>query len=139
MAEKVPYLSGGVETVVEKRHIISQTIELLMTNTNTLTRLESVALVLFAGCDTIKIYQHFTKSSESIIQTVQHLPVYGGYHLKSAIDFAKKYLTTAYGSQRSQKILVLTDVDHQDTVMTNSTSQMSTHVKGSSMHKNRTT
>jgi len=72
--------------------------------------------VFFAGEDTIKIVQNFTKNSEDITKSVQKLPIYGDFSLKPAIDFAKKYLTTTFGAQRSQKVcfiyyLLLNNID----------------------------
>jgi hypothetical protein len=99
---------------IEKRSLIAKLIESLMTNTNSPTKLETIALVFFAGKDTIKIVQHFTKNTEDIIKSTQKIPIYGDYSLKSAIEFAKRYLTTTFGAQRSQKIIVFTDSSHRD-------------------------
>lgn len=60
--------------------------------------------VFFAGSDTIKIVQHFTKNTETIVKSVQKLPIFGDFSLKSALEFAQKYLTTTFGAQRSQKV-----------------------------------
>lgn len=62
--------------------------------------------MLFAGPDTIKIVQHFTRNTDDIVKSVQKLPIFGDFSLKSAIDFAKRYLTTTFGAQRSQKVCV---------------------------------
>ncbi len=48
--------------------------------------------------------QHFTKNTEDIIKSAQKIPIFGDYSLKPAIEFAKKYLTTTFGAQRSQKV-----------------------------------
>ncbi len=59
---------------------------------------------MFAGKDTIKIVQHFTKNTDDITKSVQKIPIFGDFSLKPAIEFAKKYLTTTFGSQRAQKV-----------------------------------
>jgi hypothetical protein len=59
---------------------------------------------LFAGQDSIKIVQHFTRNTEDITKSIQKVPIYGDFSLKPAIEFAKKYLTTTFGAQRSQKV-----------------------------------
>ena len=48
--------------------------------------------------------QHFTRNTEDILNSIQKIPIYGGHSLKPAIEFAKKYLTTVFGAQRSQKV-----------------------------------
>ena len=48
--------------------------------------------------------QHFTKNTEDITKSVQKIPIFGDLSLKPAIEFAKKYLTTTFGAQRSQKV-----------------------------------
>jgi hypothetical protein len=60
--------------------------------------------VFFAGRDRIRIVQHFSKTTENIIKSVQKLPILGDFSLKSALEFAKKYLTTTFGAQRSQRV-----------------------------------
>lgn len=52
--------------------------------------------------------QHFTKNTDDIMKSVQKLPIFGDFSLKPAIDFAKKYLTTTFGAQRSQKVCIFT-------------------------------
>ncbi|CAF3937818.1 unnamed protein product [Rotaria magnacalcarata] len=119
MAERFSFVvkqENNMETTmnIEKRSLVAKLVESLMTNTSSPTKLETIALVLFAGHDTIKIVQHFTKNTDDIIKSVQNLPIFGDLSLKSAIDFAKKYLTTTFGAQRSQKILVFTDSSHRE-------------------------
>ncbi|CAF3385080.1 unnamed protein product [Rotaria sp. Silwood1] len=99
---------------IEKRSLVAKIIESLMTSTHSPTKLETIALVFFAGRDTIKIVQHFTRNTDDIIKSAQKIPIFGDFSLKSAIEFAKKYLTTTFGAQRSQKILVFTDSSHRD-------------------------
>ena len=60
--------------------------------------------VLFAGHDSIRIVQHFTRDVEPVIKSVQKIPIYGDYNLKAALEFSQKYLTTTFGAQRSQKV-----------------------------------
>lgn len=119
MAERFSFVikqADNMETTmnIEKRSLIAKLIESLMANNTSPTRLETIALVFFAGKDTIKIVQHFTRNTEDIVKSVQKIPIFGDYSLKSAIDFSKKYLTTTFGAQRSQKILVFTDSSHRD-------------------------
>ncbi|UJR35478.1 hypothetical protein I4U23_028234 [Adineta vaga] len=119
MAERLSFVikqGDNMETTmnIEKRSLIAKIIESLMINDNTPTKLETMAVVLFAGEDTIKIVQNFTKNSDDITKAVQKLPIFGDLSLKSAIEFCKKYLTTTFGAQRSQKILVFTDSSHCD-------------------------
>ncbi|CAF0863975.1 unnamed protein product [Adineta ricciae] len=104
---------------IEKRSLIAKIIEALMTNVTTPTKLDTMSVVLFAGEDTIKIVQNFTKNSDDIIKSVQKVPIFGDLSLRSAIEFSKKYLTTAFGAQRSQKILVFTDSSHRDDELLN--------------------
>ncbi|CAF0917304.1 unnamed protein product [Rotaria sp. Silwood1] len=90
MAERFSYVISQWDNMtttinIEKRSLVAKMIESLMTNTNSLTKLETIALVLFSG---------------------------------PAIDFAKKFLTTTFGTQRSQKILVFTDSSHRDDNLT---------------------
>jgi hypothetical protein len=48
--------------------------------------------------------QHFTRNTEDITKSVQKIPILGDFSLKPAIEFAKTYLTTTFGAQRSQKV-----------------------------------
>lgn len=48
--------------------------------------------------------QHFTRNTDDLLKSVQKIPIFGGHSLKPAIEFAKKYLTTVFGAQRSQKV-----------------------------------
>ncbi|CAF4210833.1 unnamed protein product, partial [Adineta steineri] len=118
MAERFPFVikqGDNMETTmnIEKRSLVAKIIDSLMGTISSPTKLETMAVVLFAGEDTIKIVQNFTKNSDDIIKSVQKLPIFGDFSLKPAIEFAKKYLTTTFGAQRSQKIVVFTDSSHR--------------------------
>ncbi|CAF3829621.1 unnamed protein product [Adineta steineri] len=128
MAERFPFVikqGDDMETTmnIEKRSLVAKIIDSLMGTISSPTKLETMAVVLFAGEDTIKIVQNFTKNSDDIIKSVQKLPIFGDFSLKPAIEFAKKYLTTTFGAQRSQKIVVFTDSSHRvdDPIIENTT------------------